>query len=227
VAPSPTLRVGDARGKYVIPGLWDMHVHFADPGSGRLFITNGVTGVRVMWGNPPYGPGMERFHFRLRDAFDSKKEVGPRMVIASQLIDGPHSFWPDATMVSTPDEARRAVDDAKSAGVDFIKVYSRLSRDAYFAIADESKRLGLPFAGHVPEAVSVAEASDAGQKSMEHLLGMLVACSSHEAALRRARATFAAGEHTSSETRPQATTTGTRASCSPGSSRTRRGSVRR
>ena len=73
---------------------------------------------------------------------------------------------------------RRAVRSLKQRGYDFVKVYSRLPRDAYFAIADEAKKQRIPFAGHVPQSVSVAEASDAGQKSIEHLTGILAACSS-------------------------------------------------
>jgi hypothetical protein len=199
VPDTPPARTIDARGKYLIPGLWDMHVHFADPASAKLFIANGVTGVRVMWGNPPFAPGMERFHFDMRDAFDKKTEIGPRMVISSQLLDGPKPFWPNSISLATPDEARKTVDDAKASGVDFIKVYSRLPREVYFTIADESKKQGLPFVGHVPEAVSVGEASDAGQKSMEHLLGMFVACSAHEGALRKKQTEFAKQSHTDAE----------------------------
>jgi imidazolonepropionase-like amidohydrolase len=148
-----------------------------------------------MWGNPHEEPGDERAHFKMRDAFDAKTEVGPRMVIASQLLDGPKPIWPSSVALSTPAEGRKAVDDAKKEGADFIKVYSLLPRDVYMAIADESKKQGLPFAGHVPEAISVADASDAGQKSIEHLTGMNVACSSREGELRKRRADFAATTH--------------------------------
>jgi imidazolonepropionase-like amidohydrolase len=73
----------------------------------------------------------------------------------------------------------------KKRGADFIKVYSKLPRDAYLAIADEAKKEGLVFAGHVPEAVSAVEASDAGQKSFEHFYGIFVACSNDEENLRK------------------------------------------
>jgi imidazolonepropionase-like amidohydrolase len=73
----------------------------------------------------------------------------------------------------------------KKQGADFIKVHSKLSRDAYFAIVDEAKKQGLPFAGHVPESVSALEASDAGQRSIEHLTGLWISCSANEAALRK------------------------------------------
>jgi imidazolonepropionase-like amidohydrolase len=199
-AAGPIARTIDLGGKYVIPGLWDMHVHFATPPFGKLFVANGITGVRVMWGNPRWDePGTERAHFRMRERFDAKSEVGPRMVIASQLLDGPKSIWPTSVVLATPDEGRKAVDDAKKEGVDFIKVYSLLPRDVYMAIADASKKQGLPFAGHVPEAVSAGEASDAGQKSIEHLTGMNVACSSRELELRKRQAAFATKPHSPAE----------------------------
>jgi hypothetical protein len=84
----------------------------------------------------------------------------------------------------------RAVDDAKAGGAHFVKVYSGLPRDVFFAIAEQSKRQHLPFAGHVPESITVAEASDAGQHSIEHLTRMALACSSREDELTRARAEF-------------------------------------
>jgi imidazolonepropionase-like amidohydrolase len=97
---------------------------------------------------------------------------GTRMIVASPIIDGPRPICPNSIAVSNEDEGRKAVRDVKKSGADFVKVYSLLPRDAYFAIADEAKRQGLTFAGHVPSSVSPAEASDAGQKSIEHLTGI-------------------------------------------------------
>jgi imidazolonepropionase-like amidohydrolase len=195
-------RILEERGRYVIPGLWDMHVHFLEPRSAKLFVANGVTAVRVMWGNPPmptflgYGP---RFHDDWRADFESGRAPGPRMVIASALLDGPHPIWPNAVALSTADEGRSAVDRARAEGADFIKVYSLLPRDVYFAIADESGKQGIPFVGHVPFSVTAAEASDAGQKSIEHLTGVPVACSRAEASLQRRQVAFATHTHTPAE----------------------------
>jgi imidazolonepropionase-like amidohydrolase len=163
-------RVIDASGKFLIPGLWDMHAHFSDAEYLPLYLVNGVTGLRIMFGDST--------------AHESRKQieagtlVGPRMVIGSRIIDGPTPFLPYFISVQTPDEARKAVDAEKQAGADFIKVYSFLPRDLYFAIVSESKKLGLPFTGHTPMSVSVEEASDAGQKSIEHLAGIDGSCSS-------------------------------------------------
>ncbi len=164
-------RVVEGRGRFLIPGLWDMHVHMNDESLLPLFLANGVTGVRVMWGIP-------RFHFKIRDQINAGRLLGPRLVVASNILDGAKPFWRGSVAVATAEEGRKAVRDAKESGADFIKVYSGLSRDNYLAIAAEARAQGLPLAGHVPFAVSAREASDAGQKSIEHLYGIEEACSS-------------------------------------------------
>jgi hypothetical protein len=110
--------------------------------------------------------------------------TGPRMIVASPIIDGPQPVWPNSIAVGNEDEGRKAVRKVKQWGADFVKVYALLPRDAYFGIADESKRQGISFVGHVPFAISAAEASDAGQKSIEHLTGVLLGCSDKETELR-------------------------------------------
>ncbi|NUM76977.1 amidohydrolase family protein [candidate division KSB1 bacterium] len=165
-------QVIDAAGKFLIPGLWDMHVHWNLKEFVPLFIANGVTGVRIMWGRP--------HHHAWRTEIAGGKLVGPRMIIASPLIDGPKPIWPGSVAVSNETEARQAVLKAKEDGADFIKVYSLLPRAAYFALVDEAKKQGLPVAGHVPVLVRVLEASQAGQKTIEHLEGIFAACSPRE-----------------------------------------------
>jgi imidazolonepropionase-like amidohydrolase len=168
----------DGTGKFLIPGLWDMHVHWLDKPSLPLFTANGVTGIRVMWGAAP--------HLEWRKEVADGSLLGPRLVVAGNVLDGPRPLHKGSTAVKTPQDGRRAVRETRNAGYDFVKVYNTLSKDAYFAIVDESKTLGLPFAGHVPiHTVSAAEASDAGQKSMEHLYGILLCCSSQEDKLRK------------------------------------------
>src|SRR5262245_112182 len=168
----------DGTGKFLIPGLWDMHVHWYDKRYLRLFISNGVTGIRMMWGSP------DHFEWRKQEANGSL--IGPRMVIGSTIIDGPSPIWPGSIAVGTAAEGRSAVDRFQKSGAEFIKVYSLLPRDAYFAIADESRIRKIPFAGHVPNSVSAIEASDAGQKSIEHLTGILLSASTLEQEFRKA-----------------------------------------
>ena len=172
-------QVVDATGKFLIPGLWDLHVHWLHKNYLPLFIANGVTGIRIMWG--------DQVHHEWRREIEQGTLRGPRMAIGSPIVDGPTPVWPGSTAVKDGAEGRQFVIEMKKAGADFIKVYSRLPREAYFAIADEAKKQGLPFAGHVPDAVSVVEASDAGQKSIEHLTGVLAACSTREEELRKGR----------------------------------------
>ena len=172
-----TADVIDGRGKFLIPGLWDMHVHWYDERFLPLFIANGVTGVRQMW-------GME-VHRQWRRRMQEGSLLGPREFIASTIIDGPKPMWPGSIAVKDAEQGEAAVRNSRKNGADFIKVYSLLPRDAYFAIAAESKKEGIPFAGHVTHAVSLSEASDAGQKSVEHLTGALLAASSREDEFRK------------------------------------------
>jgi len=164
-------QVVDASGKFLIPGLWDMHVHPSGKAYLPLFLANGVTGIRIMWGDPE--------DHEWRKEIETGHLLGPRMVIASPLVDGPKPYWRGSISVSSEAQARQVVDKVKADGADFVKVYQFLPRDLYFAIADEAKKQGIPFAGHVPIDVSAVEASNAGQKSFEHLVGILPACSSH------------------------------------------------
>jgi imidazolonepropionase-like amidohydrolase len=176
----PNTRTIDCRGKFLIPGLWDMHVHIVSKDAYfPLFLANGVTGVRDMHAFFPDAI------LQWRKETAERKILGPRIVAAGALVDGPKPIWPGSVVAATAAEGREAVRSLKKRGADFIKVYSKLPRDAYFAIADEAKKQGIPFAGHVPESISAAEAADAGQKSLEHLYGIGTACSTREAELRK------------------------------------------
>jgi len=176
----------DASGKYLIPGLWDMHLHTVY-GSAKdtestlfpLLVANGITGIR----NPGSLFSITQIN-RWRGLIADGVLIGPRIFIGQQ-VDGPGgqnvSF---VYRVKTESQARAAVQRIKREGFDFVKVYSRLSRAAFFAAADEARRIGIPFAGHVPTSVNDGEASDAGQKSIEHLEGMLVSTSFDEERIR-------------------------------------------
>jgi imidazolonepropionase-like amidohydrolase len=171
----------DATGKFLIPGLWDMHIHtfFGDwvPGGKEitlpLFIANGITGVRDM------GSELDPILQARQDIADSKL-LGPRMIVAGPMLDGPKTQFPASIAVATPEDGRRAVTMLKSRGVDFIKIQSYVPREAYFAIADECKKQNIVFVGHVPDAIHASEASNAGQKSFEHLIGIFEGSSTAE-----------------------------------------------
>ncbi|MBZ5507767.1 MAG: amidohydrolase family protein [Acidobacteriia bacterium] len=174
-------RAVDGRGKYLIPGLWDMHVHtmFGDwiPGGKEvslpLFVANGVTGVRDMGGN------LDTL-LAWRKEIAAGTLIGPRLVISGPMLDGPKPRFPDSVSLASPEQARKTVDDLKARGVDFIKVQSFILRDEYFAVVDEAKKQHLILAGHVPDVIRASEASGAGQKSIEHLTGVFEGCSTRE-----------------------------------------------
>ncbi|MFI9404774.1 amidohydrolase family protein [Nocardia sp. NPDC052316] len=173
----PAVRTLDLTGKFVIPGLWDMHTHMAQAESTfpPLHVVHGVTGIREMWGFPEIHD--------LRRRIEQGAVLGPRIVLASSIIDGPPGIWPGSTVVSNEAEARAAVRRSKHEGADFVKVYSLLTHETFTAIADESRRVGLPFAGHVPHRIPVAEAVELGQHTIEHLYGMLLSTSSRTSEL--------------------------------------------
>jgi ankyrin repeat protein len=168
------MQVVNATGKFLIPGLWDMHTHFQELGLGKsylaLFIANGVTGVRVM-------AGREEYH-EWRQEISEGKLIGPRMVIGSFIV----GFMPENLHdLGNAEEGRQLVRDLKKQGWPFVKLLNHILRDVYFAIADEAKKQGIPFVGHVPLSVTTAEASDAGQRSIEHILtDFIPACSTSD-----------------------------------------------
>ncbi len=166
----------DGAGKFLIPGLWDMHTHGASdtraPWSHLLFVANGVVGVRDMSGPP------DARAWRATQA--SNPDPSPTIYLGSPIVDGPNPTWPESIVAADEAQGREVVDQQQQRGADFIKVYSGLPRNAYFAIAGEAKKRSIPFEGHVPEAVTAAEASDAGQKSIEHLTQVAEGCSKEE-----------------------------------------------
>lgn len=169
LAVTGTPREIDGRGKFLIPGLWDMHTHMtAMPGFAELFVANGVIGVRDMFALPSQIAGVKR-------AIAAGERPGPRIVGAGRIVDGEQPIWPGSHEVKTAEDGTKVVATAVDEGSEFIKVYSKLSRDAYFAIATECKRRGVAFAGHVPRTVTAQEAAAAGQRSIEHMNGVLEA----------------------------------------------------
>jgi len=178
----PTALVIDGRGKYLIPGLWDMHAHsFTDRTFTWLFpllIANGVTGVRDMATTVSFDSIR-----MIRNEILEGKIIGPRFGATTQRIVG----WTTSPgiMVSGPDQARELVRTYKHEGMDFMKVYNLLSREAYLAIIDEAKQQHMPVAGHIPFALTAREASDFGQISIEHNIDLFLSCSSNETALRQ------------------------------------------
>jgi amidohydrolase family protein len=173
VVPSAGLRVPagvtaiDGRGKWLMPGLADMHVHVFGDDQFAMFVAAGVTTVRNMYGSDQ--------HVVWRDKIARGELLGPTMVTAGPLIDGDPPIWPGSTVLVDPADADKVVTEQKAAGYDFLKPYSRLSKPAYEALAAAARRHGMIMAGHVPEAVGLDGVLAAGQRSIEHLDGYLAA----------------------------------------------------
>jgi len=169
-------QVLDGRGRYLMPGLWDMHVHFrsnpvdrervlADENEAtlELFVANGVVGVREMGGD------LSDHVLRWREEIKSGKRVGPRILTAGRKLDVEKPAWPGSISTVTAEEAREAVRQMKRAGADFIKVYyNEVEAGVFRAVLDEARTQGLKVTGHLPRNLTLATAFEMGLGGMEH-----------------------------------------------------------
>src|SRR5215213_7211260 len=175
----------EASGKWLIPGLWDMHAHSCTDRKFEwlfpLLIANGITGVRDM------ATSISFDSIRIiKKEIDEGKLPGPRFGAVTQEVFNGIDLPNTPTMsVTSPDQARELVRNYKQQGMDFIKVYNQLSPEVFLAIIEEAKRQKIPVAGHVPYAMTAASVSDLGQISIEHNTDILVSCSSEETKLRQ------------------------------------------
>ncbi|MEX1253613.1 MAG: amidohydrolase family protein [Dehalococcoidia bacterium] len=157
----------DGRGRYLMPGLVDMHVHYNEPSYAALFVANGVTTVRNMWGFP--------LHLQARGQIGRGEGFGPAIYTCGPIMDGSPPIWPGSTVIETAEEAERSVAEQREQGYDFLKVYSNLTLDAYDAIAAAARKHGMRVVGHVSDRVGLRHALESGQASIEHLQGYLPA----------------------------------------------------
>ena len=188
--PEAGTQLIDARGKYLIPGLWDMHVHIAgisaDPKWSKevvlpLLTAMGVTGVRDMGGDLSVLQAWRR-------EIESGKLIGPHIVAGGPMLVSGGKRTSEQTPIKNAEEARVAVRELKQQGADFIKIISVPSREVFFAIAEEANKEKIPFVGHVPLAVTASEASASGMRSIEHIVysNLALDCSAKEKELRAA-----------------------------------------
>jgi imidazolonepropionase-like amidohydrolase len=188
----------DAAGGFLIPGLWDMHVHSVgnvawDMRVGSmtnaewhfsLFLAYGVTGVRNM--NDGTADATLKLTNSVKRRLAEGDLRGPRLLANGPAVDGNPPLTSNPVVVHTVAEARAVVDELADHGADFVKVYENLSREAYFAIMDQARQRGIPVDGHVPFRVLPVEAADAGQRTFEHVLAMALGCSTEAEAEREA-----------------------------------------
>ena len=158
----------EGRGRYLIPGLWDVHVHmaFGEETDLGVLVANGVTSVRDMGGDLIV---LDAWRARI----DKGELVGPRIYRAGPTVDGYKEGLPHRLTIANAEDARKAVATLQKTGVDFIKIHNAVPREAFFALAEEARRRNFPFAGHVPMTVEPAEAAEAGQRSVEHIATLI------------------------------------------------------
>ncbi len=163
-APPTDVQVVDGQGKFLVPGLWDMHAHTEATGESwlQLYVANGVTGIRDMGSNLD-------LVLKMREATASGRMLGPRILAAGPILDDAPGDWPFRMRVKTAEDGRAAVQLLKRRGADLIKVHDHTPREAFFAIAEEARRQHLRLAGHVPIGLTVEQVIDAGQTDIEHL----------------------------------------------------------
>jgi hypothetical protein len=165
--PDGTTRI-DGHGKWLMPGLVDMHVHLDDADDGTLYVANGVTTIRNMWGT--LGT------LATRADYAEGRALGPTVYTTGPILDGKPPTWPGSLAIENAEEAEKEIAAEKAAGYDFVKVYERLGKDAYLGILTAAKKHGLRVVGHVPIAVGLDSVLAAGgQESIEHLTGYLMA----------------------------------------------------
>ncbi len=183
VAESVQVRI-DGRGMYLIPGLWDMHTHqgaYRERGF-PLYLANGVTTVRDV------GTDLQQIGY-WRQEVQAGRTLGPNIVMAGPILDDPTVVLmaPNGRVgLTTAADAERVVDSLAAMGVDFIKVHSLLSREPYFAVLRQARKHGLAVVGHVPDEVTVREAIDSGQRTIEHTFGLAFENGAQAAAIRSA-----------------------------------------
>ena len=155
----------DGQGKYLMPGLSDLHIHLQTPDELLAYLANGITTVLHMGGAAGGAPDLLRYRRELA----SGKMLGPALYLTGPLIDGPRPIFPKlAIATKTREEGRRVVSDHKKAGYNFIKIYSLLAPDVYLALMEEAGKQKIPVVGHIPQGMKLADALKAGQVMIAH-----------------------------------------------------------
>ncbi|WP_201987044.1 amidohydrolase family protein [Hymenobacter rubidus] len=176
----------NGNGRYLIPGLWDMHVHFrggdslaaANKKSLTLYLAHGITTVRDCGGD--LTPSI----FQWRRDLDTGRLAGPRIFTSGPKIDGPGATWPGSLEVETPAQIGKALDSLQRLKVDYVKIYdSKISGPAYLETIRQAQRRGLKTTGHMPYSVTLGESIKAGLDATEHLYYVFKACSGKEDSL--------------------------------------------
>jgi imidazolonepropionase-like amidohydrolase len=176
----------DGTGRFLLPGLWDMHVHFrggdslaaANKKSLTLYLAHGITTVRDCGGD------LTPHIFAWRQEEAAGTLAGPRLFTSGPKIDGPGATWPGSLEVTTAAQVSRALDSLQKLRVDYVKIYdSKISGEAYLETISQAEKRGLKTTGHMPYSVTLGEAVNRGLDATEHLYYVFKACSGKEDSL--------------------------------------------
>lgn len=193
-------KVIDCTGKFMIPGLWDMHMHYVNDSIktipydfyepnltegekskiyAPIYLAFGITGIRELSG------GIKTL--KLREQVRTGEILGPQMEVGSPLLDGPVPLFPDAQVIAIdgPSKAKKVVSELHNQGFDFLKTYTFLSAESYRAIHERASDLDMEVSGEIPISISVWEAVKLGHKTLEHMTGIELACSRQQDSLRK------------------------------------------
>jgi imidazolonepropionase-like amidohydrolase len=154
-------KIVDLAGKFLLPGLWDMHAHFYQAEFGPTYLAAGITTARDVGNDIEFGTA-------LRDAAKEKRGLGPRMLLAG-YIDGKNDSHSFDVQVETPEEARAAVQRYKNAGYEQIKIRDNVKLETLKVICAEAHRLGMTVTGHVPAGMNALQAVEAGMDQLNHM----------------------------------------------------------
>lgn len=181
IATPDGAEVLDGDGGFLIPGLWDSHVHIfsapTEPDTALpLYVLNGVTGIRDMGAFWPIEDQQA-----LQAQIETGEVLGPRLILSGAWVDASPGSWPGMFLADTPAEARATVDRIAAEGWAAVKAYSMLDTPVYLALAAAAEEHELPFVGHIPEQVTMDTAIAAGQNGMEHFGRVTKACATREA----------------------------------------------
>ena len=164
----------DGTGKYLLPGLVDMHVHIEDENDLLLYAANGVTTVRNLWGNSELKLriGMPN-QLEMRDQIAGGELFGPTIYTSGPIMEGDPPNSPLMPVVRSPEDAVKSIAWQKAQGYDLVKVYDNLSPETYAAVLQAARDHEMPVVGHVPFAVGLEAVMDGGQVTIEHLSGYI------------------------------------------------------
>ncbi|HEY4083583.1 MAG TPA: amidohydrolase family protein [Burkholderiaceae bacterium] len=177
------------RGRYVMPGLWDGHMHFGGgPGLEEenkhllpLYLANGITTVRDCSGD------MSEMVLQYRDDVAAKRLLGPTIFTSAAKLEGYKPIWKGTQEVGTPEEVSRALDKLQAQHADFVKITENtMTRETYLEALHQAKARGMASSAHLHAAITVEQAAEAGLGSVEHMSYLLRGATPREAELAAA-----------------------------------------